>query len=76
MMLVGPPVWTITPGSRLPAKMKAAPPSTWSCPTARASLSSLSTPICSDITAVPSPTSGPSLAAAGSVSNALTQNRT
>jgi non-ribosomal peptide synthetase component F len=62
--------------SHLPAKMKAAPPSTWSGPTARASFSSLSTPFCSDITAVPSPNSGPSRAAAGSVSNALTQNST
>ena len=50
----------------IPAKMKAAPPITWSSPIARASFSSFSTPFCSDTTAVPSPTSGPSRAAAAS----------
>jgi hypothetical protein len=75
-MLVGPPLCTMTPGSAMPAKMNAAPPITWSCPTARASFSSLSTPFCSDTTAVSSPSSGKSLAADASVSNAFTQNST
>ena len=76
VMLAGPPVCTITPGSAISAKMNAAPPITWSSPTARASFSSFSTPFCRDTTAVPSPTSGPSRAAAASVSKVLTQNST
>ena len=76
VMLAGPPLCTITPGSATSAKMKAAPPITWSSPTARASFSSFSTPFCSDTTAVPSPTRGPSRAAAASVSKVLTQNST
>ena len=76
VMLAGPPLCTITPGSAIPAKIKAAPPITWSSPTARASFSSFSTPFCSDTTAVPSPINGPSRAAAASVSKVLTQNST
>jgi hypothetical protein len=76
VMLVGPPVCTITPGAAFPAKTKAAPPITCSCPIAWASFSSLSTPFCSDSTAVSSPSSGPRRVAACSVSNDLTQNST
>ena len=68
VMLVGPPVCTTTPGSAMPAKMKAAPPRTCSAPTAAESFSSLSTPFCSETTAVSSPSSGASRAAADSVS--------
>src|SRR5215469_7657593 len=76
VMLAGPPVCRITPGSAILAKMNAAPPITWSSPIARASFSSLSTPFCSEMTAVPPPTSGLNRAAAASVSKVLTQKST
>ena len=72
VMLACPLACRITPGPAISAKMNAAPPITWSSPTARASFSSFSTPFCSDTTAVSSPTSGPSRAAAASVSKVFT----
>jgi hypothetical protein len=68
VMLAGPPLCTIIPGSAIRAKMNAAAPITWSSLSTQASFSSFSIPFCSDSTAMPSPTSGPSRAAAASQS--------
>lgn len=57
-MVAGPPVCSIIPGCETLAKMYAAAPTTRSPPTAAASFSSLSTPFCSDTTAVLSCNSG------------------
>ncbi len=74
--LAGPPVWSIIPGSAMVAKMYAAPPTTRSSPRTAASRSSLSTPFCSDTTAVSSPTNGPSIDATRSVSKDFTATTT
>src|SRR4029079_8497169 len=76
VMLAGPPLCTITPGSAVPAKGTAAPPITWSSPTPWASCSSFSPPFCSDTTAVPSPSNGPSRAAADRAAKVFRESRT
>ena len=66
----------ITPGDSIAAKTYATPPTACPGPSTRSSVSSLSTPFCSDTTAVSGPMAGRIAAAAVSVSNDFTQNST